>query len=129
MVSPDLYGGRPISNMYIRDKDNVRLIKECNLSVGDIIIADYRTAQKDEGGNTVVDPETGFTAYDTTYYVVYIYVGNGQLVALSNEPAVSSNLNTCVLKTMNESQYSSANMLVTLYAYSRYAIIRPSMVA
>ncbi|MBR2322847.1 MAG: bacterial Ig-like domain-containing protein, partial [Clostridia bacterium] len=129
MVAPDLYGGRLMSNMYIRDKDNVRLIKECNLSVGDVIIADYKTAQKDEGGNTVVDPDTGFTVYDDVYYVIYIYVGNGQLVALSNEPAVNANLNTCVLKTMNESQYNSDNVLVTLYSYSRYVVLRPSMVA
>ncbi len=128
MVAPDLYGGRFMSNLYINDKDNVRLIKENNLSIGDIIIADYLTAQKDEGGNNVVD-DNGRTVYDTTYYVVYVYVGNGQLVALSNEPAVTSKLDTCVLKTMNESQYSSDNVLVTLYSYSRYAVIRPSMVA
>ena len=83
----------------------------------------------DEGGNTVVDPDTGFTVYDDVYYVIYIYVGNGQLVALSNEPAVNANLNTCVLKTMNESQYNSDNVLVTLYSYSRYVVLRPSMVA
>ena len=108
MVAPDLYGGRQMSNMYVRDADVIRLIKELNLSVGDVILADY-------------------TSGETYYYVVYVYVGNSQLVAFSNEPAVSASVDTCVLKTMTDSQYSSSNILVTLFAYSRYAVIRPSM--
>ena len=110
MVVPDLYGGRQMSNMYVSDADVVRLIKELNLSVGDVILADY-------------------TSGETYYYALYVYVGNGQLVMYSSESTIAPNGEVCTLKTMNESQYSSANVLVTLFAYSRYAIIRPSMVA
>ena len=138
MVAPDLYGGRHMTYMYVRDKDNVRLIKECNLSVGDVIVADYRTAQTDDDGNAVTDPDTSFTVYDDVYYVIYVYVGNRQLVAYSNEPAVyssepaevdSTTLNTCKLKTMIDGQTKYDNILVTLFSYSRYAVLRPSMVA
>ena len=128
MVAPDLYGGRQMSNMYVSDADVVRLIKELNLSVGDIIIADYRTAKKDGSGNTMVDGN-GKTVYNVDYYAMYVYVGNGELVMYSNETTIAPNGEVCTLKTMDASQYNSSNVLVTLFAYSRYAIIRPSMVA
>ncbi len=110
MVAPDLYGGRLMANMYVSDADVIRLIKECNLSVGDVILADY-------------------TSGETYYYAMYIYVGNGELVMYSNETTIAPNGEKCTLKTMVGDQYKSTNVLVTLYAYSRYAIIRPSMVA
>ena len=121
MVAPNLYGGRNLSNAFIRDNKLVRLIEETNLSLGDIILADYRTSSQDTEGNTV---------FTDVNYVIYVYVGNGKFVTLTNDETITDST-TCITRTMSGTQFSKCgtHILVTLYNYSRYAVIRPSIVA
>ncbi len=109
MVAPDLYGGQEVTLLYRANKDIVRLITKQNLSVGDIIIAE---SDDDVEGEIVPDR------------VVYIYVGNMQLVSCT------TNANGNVkLVDMVDDQYNKAHVLVTIFAYERYAVLRPSQVA
>ena len=109
MVAPDLYGGQKVTLLYRANKDIVRLITKQNLSVGDIIIAE---SDDDVEGEIVPDR------------VVYIYVGNMQLVSCT------TNANGNVkLVDMVDDQYNKAHVLVTIFAYERYAVLRPSQVA
>jgi uncharacterized repeat protein (TIGR01451 family) len=101
MVAPYLYGGRDIATtLYIQNNDIVRLITNANISVGDVICAYDRSESRT---------------------VVYIYVGDSTLVAIDSAD------NTCKTVTMSDSPYEAAHVLVTLFAYDLYAVIRPSM--
>ena len=107
MVAPDMYGGRRDSNLtalYIKDKDIVRLITTTNLSVGDVIVAEYDTEDFGED------------------QVVYVYVGGDQVVSCFSKTGSQA-----ALVTMTDSIYESSHVLVTIYAYNRYAVLRPSM--
>ena len=106
MVAPDMYGGRRDSNLtalYIKDKDIVRLITTTNLSVGDVIVAEYDTENSED-------------------QVVYVYVGGNEVVSCFSKTGSQA-----ALVTMTDSIYESSHVLVTLYAYNRYAVLRPSM--
>ncbi len=108
-VAPNLYGGRDIASLYTVNKDIVRLITTQNLSVGDVIIAE---------SDDFVEGEL------YTDRVVYVYVGDNQLVSCT------SNSNGKVkLVTMSDSQYEKEHVLVSIFAYDRYAVLRPSQVA
>ena len=109
MVAPDLYGGQDITLLYRANKDIVRLITTQNLSVGDIIIA-----ESDDDVEGVLMPDR----------VVYVYVGNMQLVACT-----TNSKGAVKLVTMVDDQYDKAHVLVTIFAYDRYAVLRPSQVA
>ena len=100
MVAPYLYGGRDIATLYIQNNDIVRLITNANISVGDVICAYDRSESRT---------------------VVYIYVGDSTLVAIDSAD------NTCKTVTMSDSPYEASHVLVTLFAYDLYAVIRPSM--
>lgn len=102
MLVPNLYGGRlsvqggsdPKDNF---DKDRTRLISEAELSVGDIILADY------SGGN-----------------IAYIYAGNKTLVSFKS--------GNCEIKEIGDNIYANPdNILISLFAYDRFAVLRPSM--
>lgn len=109
MVAPDLYGGQDITLLYRANKDIIRLITTQNLSIGDIIIAE----SDDEDEGTII-PD----------HVVYIYVGNMQLVSCTTNAKGSVKL-----VTMVDDQYDKAHVLVTIFAYDRYAVLRPSQIA
>ena len=175
MVVPYMYGGKQMSNAYVQDNRIVRAMEQYNLSVGDIIIADYRTAQKD-GDNYIYDDEGNYV-YNIDYYVIYVYVGNNQLVMYTNEAThikrVDYTTNTTengitekkyyasefydtevsTILTMSGTKYGESyadvdekyekgewttenvtrvrtanHVLCSLFGYSRYAVIRPSMI-
>ncbi|MBE6644259.1 MAG: hypothetical protein E7612_02625 [Ruminococcaceae bacterium] len=100
MVAPYLYGGRDISTAYYRNKELVRLITQDNISVGDIIAASDADGEKT---------------------IVYIYAGGDQFIYVKSEEGVAAS------KYMLQSAGSSTHILVTLFAYDRYVILRPSM--
>ena len=100
IVAPYLYGGRDVSSMYVWDTDIIRLIRENNVSVGDVILA--------------YDESEART-------VAFVYVGNSTLVKITSDGAV------CETVVMTGTIYESSHVLVTLYAYDTYAILRPSM--
>ena len=100
MVAPYLYGGRDIVALCIKNNDIVRLVTKSNISVGDVIMA--------------YDESEGRT-------IVYVYAGDSTLVAIDSED------NTCKAITMTDSSYEAAHVLVTLFAYDQYVILRPSM--
>lgn len=101
IIVPNLYGGMDIrEGMYkIPDDDRARLVSESELAVGDIIIAEW------SGGD-----------------IVYIYLGKSQLLALNKN-------GLCEKLTIGKNIYGSNadNILVSLIAYDRYAVLRPSM--
>ena len=90
MVAPDLYGGQDITLLYRANKDIVRLITTQNLSVGDIIIA-----ESDDDVEGVLMPDR----------VVYVYVGNMQLVACT-----TNSKGAVKLVTMVDDQYDKAHV-------------------
>jgi uncharacterized repeat protein (TIGR01451 family) len=100
IVAPYLYGGRDVSTMYVWNTDVIRLIRENNVSVGDAILA--------------YDESEART-------VAFVYVGNSTLVKITSDGAV------CEKVVMTGSIYESSHVLVTLFAYDMYAILRPSM--
>lgn len=101
MIAPNLYGGGSIKYgwLYRPDSnDRTRLVSEAQLTIGDIIIADY------SGGS-----------------IAYVYAGDSTLIAVEDGKAKKL--------TIGKNIYGSAqdNILVTLLAYERFAVIRPSM--
>ena len=105
LVAPDMYGGQrdtALTGLYKNNKDIVRLITKDNLSVGDVIIAEKDSGVEDQ--------------------VAYVYVGDMQLVS-----CMGKNKGEVKLVNMSESQYESSHVLVSIFAYNRYAVIRPSM--
>lgn len=110
MVAPNLYGGYKISSAYTKNNDLVRLITTSNLSIGDVIIA-----EKDNLTNSDM------------MQAVYVYVGGNELVAVDTN-ATSLYKNRAVLLTMSESRMESSNLLVTIYAFNRYAVLRPGSI-
>lgn len=100
MVVPYLYGGRDIAAAYLKNNNIVRLITKDNISAGDIIVASDAAGEKT---------------------VVYIYVGNNQFVYVQSEEGVAGS------RYMLQYPDSSAHILVTLFAYDQFVILRPSM--
>lgn len=102
LIAPTLYGGMSIrTGMYkIPDGERSRLVRESDLAVGDIIIADW------SGGKSV-----------------YVYGGDSTLVTVSGTKTTA--------KTIGDDIYGSGadNILISLLAYDRYVVIRPSMLA
>lgn len=100
MVVPNLYGGLDIKSGFVDDIRRTRLVIEEYLAIGDIIVAEY---------DGISD--------------VFIYVGNSTLIG------VNSSTKTCTTYTISGDAFTADNILVTLIAYDRYAILRPSMTA
>lgn len=100
MIAPSLYGGRSIVAGQYKIPDNYRsrLVEESDLAVGDIIIAEYNGECTD-----------------------YVYAGDSTLVTVDNGVTVA--------KTIGDDIYGTDadNILVSLIAYNRYVVIRPSM--
>ncbi len=112
MVAPNLYGGKAIAKLYTRDKDIVRLITTQNLSVGDIIIAE---SDDEVNGQLLINR------------AVYVYVGDMQVVACTTRGTTTKG--QCQLVTMTNNQYEKEHVLVTIFAYESYAVLRPSQIA
>ncbi len=92
-----LYGGYDIRLGYRVDNDRSRLVREHNLSVGDVVIGEY-------GDDTVVE--------------LYVYLGAGEFLFASSETSTLS------LFTIESSL--TKNLLVSLISFDRYVVIRPS---
>ena len=106
IVVPDFYGGvLSINSSLDTDNERTRLISEEELSVGDIIFANYK-------------PGT------TNLANIFVYVGNSTLVTLpaSNSP--------CEAVTIGDNIYgvNADNVLISLFGYNRFAVVRPSMI-
>ena len=99
MLVPDLYGGLDIKSGFTKDNRRIRLVTEDHLEVGDVILAEYG----DES-------------------VVFVYTGEGTLVTIDSTGGV------CSTVTITGDAFSCENILVTLIAYDRFAVLRPSMV-
>lgn len=100
ILVPNLYGGLDIKSGFVTDCNRSRLIMEDHLEIGDIILAEY-------SGKSIV----------------FVYVGDSTLIGIDSAD------DTCTTYTISGDAYSSANILVTLIAYDRFAILRPSMAA
>ncbi len=99
IIVPNLYGGMDIrtGQYIIPDNDRARIVSEGELSVGDIILAEW------SGGE-----------------VVYVYAGDSTLLAVENGKAKAL--------TIGKNIYINPdNILISLIAYDRYAVLRPSM--
>ncbi|MBQ2743529.1 MAG: DUF11 domain-containing protein, partial [Oscillospiraceae bacterium] len=100
MIAPNLYGGLDIRYGWLYHKsenDKTRLPKEEQLSVGDIILADW------EGGNNV-----------------YVYAGDKTLVTVEDGVCKALTIGDNIYK-------AGENILISLLGYNRYAVLRPSM--
>lgn len=98
ILVPQLYGGLDIKSGYLYDNQRTRLVREENLATGDVIVAEY---------DGISD--------------VFVYVGEGQLVQINSASGV------CRLVTSSGNIYESDDIFVTLIAYDRFAVLRPSM--
>ena len=98
MFVENLYGGYDIRYGFMYDNQRTRKVLENNLSVGDIIIAEW--------GET---PEIH----------VFVYLSDSTLLYISSSDGV------CCYKTISDNELN--NILVTLLAYDRYAVLRPTM--
>ena len=112
MVAPNLYGGQAVKKLYDSNVDLIRLITTQNLSIGDIIIAES-------------DDEISGQIYPDR--VVYVYVGDMQVVACTTSGTTTKG--QCMLITMTNNQYEKEHVLVTIFAYETYAVLRPSQIA
>ena len=119
MLVPNTYGGYDIRTgmRKLQDNERVRRVLESNLAVGDIILAEWS-----DGAKTIV----------------YLYVGNSQLVCVSsvkatfNQPSettVTATAKTATALTIGTNYFGTTadSVLVSLVAYERFAILRPSM--
>ncbi|MBR2974329.1 MAG: C40 family peptidase, partial [Clostridia bacterium] len=100
MLVPTLYGGLAIKAGYKTDTQRARIVTVTSLAVGDVILASYNS---------------GSSA------VAYIYVGDNTLVEINSTEDV------CKTVTITTNKYS--NILVSLVAYQKYVVLRPSMTA
>jgi uncharacterized repeat protein (TIGR01451 family) len=100
MLVPTLYGGLTIKAGYKTDNARARIVVATSLAVGDVILASYN------GGNSAV---------------AYMYVGDNTLVEINSTEDV------CKTVTISTNRYS--NVLVSLVAYQKYVVLRPSMTA
>ena len=108
MVAPNLYGGKKVSALYRNNKDIVRLITTSNLAIGDVIIA-----ESDDYETTIPQIRR----------VAFVYVGENKLVSCTTKYN-----GCCNLVEMSDDIYNKDNVLGTIFAYERYAVLRPSMI-
>lgn len=122
MVAPNMYGGWHFyysagANEYIDNINLIRSPREHNLTLGDVIVAEWPTSKAG-------------AATETTETRVYIYVGNGELVA------IDSVTGTCTLEQNGSEEWVKSgstwyqkHLLITLFAYQRFAVLRPGQIA
>ena len=100
ILVPHLFGGMNIArgNLLIPDNERTRIVSEDELAIGDIILAKW------SGGD-----------------VVYVYTGNSTLLTVEN--------GVCKALTIGDDIYGSDadNILISLYGYDQFAVLRPSM--
>ena len=125
-VAPNLYGGRDMANNYVRNNEIIRMMEEYHLSVGDIILAEFDLYNADgaKTGNVV--------------HVIYVYVGNSQLVCLTDDAnhvaftngtaSAGAEVNKCFTITMSGTKKANTHTLVSVFTYDRWVVLRPSMV-
>lgn len=98
LLVPNLYGGLDIKNGFVYDNQRTRLVRQENLAVGDVIVAEY---------DGICD--------------VFLYCGDGLLVQASSTAP-------CTQVTSSGNIYAADDILVTLTAYDRFAVLRPSRI-
>ncbi len=125
-VAPNLYGGRDMASNYVRNKDIVRLIEEYNLSVGDIIVAEFDLYNN-----------TSSTAVKTgnVVHVIYVYVGNSQLVCLTDDAnhvaftngtaSAGATVDKCFTITISNNIRKDTHTLASVFTYDRWVVLRP----
>ena len=128
-VAPNLYGGRDMANNYVRNNEIIRMMEEYHLSVGDIILAEFDLY--DGTGSSAV--KTG-----NVVHVIYVYVGNSQLVCLTDDAnhvaftngtaSAGAEVDKCFTITMTGTKKYATHTLVSVFTYDRWVVIRPSMV-
>ncbi len=99
ILVPNLYGGMDIrtGQALIPDNDRTRIVSEDELSVGDIILAEW------SGGE-----------------VVYVYAGDSTLLTVEDTSAKALTIGKNIY-------INPDNILIALIAYDRFAVLRPSM--
>lgn len=110
MIVPNLYGGYDIRYGWLYDpsqNDRSRLISKEELEEGDIILADYSNGS-----------------------VIYIYIGNSTLITVEDGKCKALTIGDNIYRnTLSDGTYEYPdNILISLLAYNRWAILRPSMV-
>lgn len=100
MLVPNLYGGLNLKEgyrNYVNHNDRTRLVSKQELAIGDIIIADWKK------GN-----------------IVFMYMGDSKLLAVED--------GKCTALTIGDNIFENPdNILISLLAYDRFVILRPSM--
>lgn len=115
MIAHTLYGGYDIrtGQKAHEDSERTRLVSEAELAVGDIILAEW------SGGSRI-----------------YLYIGNSKLLCVEKLAESGSALSVQEV-VIGDDIYGDGrvdddfadNILVSLIAYDRFAVLRPSMVA
>ena len=100
-ANASLWGGYSVRTSMRTDNVRTRLVTENNLSVGDVIVCEY-------GDETAGEAKT----------TVFVYLGEGRLLTVSTE------LKTAAIIEIAKDPYK--NELLTLIAYDRFVVIRPS---
>ena len=78
MLAPHMYGGIDLRPAYRTDSTMIRLLKQYNLSIGDVILAEY-------GSNSYA----------------FVYVGNGLLLSLDMESG------NCEISAIENDEYKN----------------------
>lgn len=99
ILVPNLYGGMDIrTGQYkIPDNDRTRIVSEGELSVGDIILAEWSDGE-----------------------VCYLYAGDSTLLTVEDGSAKTLTIGKNIY-------INPDNILIALIAYDRFAVLRPSM--
>ena len=110
MIVPNLYGGYDIRYGWLYDSsqnDRARLISKEELEEGDIILADYSKGS-----------------------ALYVYIGNSTLITVEDGKCKKLTIGDNIYRnTLSDGTYEYPdNILISLLAYNRWAILRPSMV-
>ena len=104
VVIANLSGGYEIREMNRIDNERIRDIRLEYLSVGDVIIAQYKNTGK------------------VTVYTAYIYLGGSDFLCVTSDSGMAS-----IVKYKESEGNIVQNILTSLYSYDKYATIRPSM--
>lgn len=101
LLVENLYGGYSIRSGYFTDNGRIRLVTLKNLSVGDVIIAEY-----------------GDETTDSATVEAYVYLGEGRMIGITSADGIAK------YHEVSTNEYK--NLLVSLISFDRYVILRPS---
>ncbi len=109
ILVPALYGGYDITrtSSILESIDQNRLLSEEELAVGDVILANVYSKALGEG--------------NLLHERIYVYLGNSTLLTIEDNVVKTLNIGLDVYGS------DADQILVALPAYSKYAVLRPSM--